>query len=189
MLKRRGFTVVELVVVMVIMAILIAFTMVGITNSQIATRDRERQADIEILARGLEQRYVQGNPKATESNGMTRAGQYPGINEMIHIDGQYRSTFTPGTIAGGYYTDALPGTTNDALFSPTGQKLALSCVWACAPAGTMSQITPRTDADRYVYEPVDANGNICCCTGCVRFDLYYKKESTGELVKVTSKHQ
>lgn len=189
MLNRRGFTVVELVVVMVIMAILITFTMVSVTNSQVATRDRERQTDIEILARGLEQRYNQGNPRATESGGMTRAGQYPGINEMIHIDGQSRGTFTPGQIAGGYYTDVLPGITNDAIYSPTGQKLALSCVWACAPAGTMAPITNYTNNGYYVYEPVDKNGNVCCCTGCVRFDLYYKKESTGELVKVTSRHQ
>ena len=40
----------------------------------------------------------------------------------------------------------------------------------------------------YVYEPVDENGNICCCKGCVRYDIYYKDEA-GTLIKVSSENQ
>lgn len=56
MYTRRGFTVVELVVVMVIMAILLAIGGLAIGSSRANARDAERTSDIEILARGLETR-------------------------------------------------------------------------------------------------------------------------------------
>ncbi|QQR50781.1 type II secretion system protein [Candidatus Saccharibacteria bacterium] len=43
MAERRGFTIVELVIVMVIMAILLTLTISGVTSGQVSARDSEAQ--------------------------------------------------------------------------------------------------------------------------------------------------
>ena len=192
MQTRRGFTIVEMVVTMAIMAILLTLTFVALQASQVNARDAKRLSDVQSLARGLEVRYKQGNPRATEVNGATKPGQYPGSNEVLHADGWDRdpAAWNPAQIIGGYRLDEFPGTSSSTFSAPTsGYGWALSCVWACQPAGTMAQITSALDKDNYVYEPIDANGNVCCCNGCVKFKIYYKREKDGTIQSVSSDHQ
>lgn len=196
-MKNRGFTIVELVVVMTIMAILVSLGTFSAYRAQVNARDTERAADVASIARGLEERYKLGNSFAVTNNGSTelQAGQYPGNNELIHTWGHSRSHITPNIIDGGYDTQVFPGTTKASFTSPSDRYLTWSCVWACTSrpdnpsAFIPSYVTPATDLDKYVYVPIDATGDVCCCSGCVRFELFYKKESTGELVKVNSNHQ
>lgn len=193
MRKGRGFTIVELVVVLTIMAILLVLVTVGLAASQKNARNAKRVSDIEAIARGLEVRYKQGNPRATESGGMTNPGQYPGSNEMLHITGWDRATFTPIQIVGGYLTDALPGTTTSNFIPPgaTGIAFGLSCVWACDAPETPAAnavINSQTTMTTYIYEPVGKNGEFCANSGCVRYNLYYRDED-GVLQTVRSEHQ
>ena len=51
---RRGFTIVEIVIVMVIMAILIGLAVLNISSTQANARDNKRKTDVENIARGLE---------------------------------------------------------------------------------------------------------------------------------------
>lgn len=190
--KRRGFTIVELVIVMVIMAILLGLGFVSLTRSQANARDAKRKSDVAAIARGLETRYKEGNPKATESNGATNPGQYPGSNEMLHVLGWDRdpAAWTPSQIIGGYATDEMPGTSTTSFQPPTsGSSFGLSCVWACGPVEDSANIASTVGTDNYIYEPVDGNNNFCCCTGCVRYNLYYKEEVTGNIITVRSSHQ
>ena len=192
MQMRRGFTIVEMVVTLAIMAILLTLTVVSLNVAQVNARDSKRESDVKAIARGLEVRYKQGDPRATEScTNATAPGQYPGINEMLHASGWDRDVncWSPVQIVGGYMTDELPGTSKNVLTTPTGGGLGLTCVYACSPAGTLSQITDDTDAGNYAYEPVDANGQVCCCSGCVSFKIYYKKEKDGSLQSISSEHQ
>lgn len=187
----RGFTLVEVIITMVVMTILMALGTVAITNLQGQARDKERQSDIESLARGLEARYANGNPRAVEeAEGHTEKGIYPGVNEIFHASGFDRTTYTPTQIVGGYMTDLLPGTTQATFDSPTKKNaFIIACAYACQPAGNSTQLNNAFgNEDRYVYEPVDTNGNICCCGDCYKFNLYWKDES-GTIQKVTSKHQ
>lgn len=68
----RGFTVVELVVVMTIMAILLVVGIVSLAHIQSNGRDAERTSDAENIARGLE-RYYNGVVSSSEST----IGHYP----------------------------------------------------------------------------------------------------------------
>lgn len=61
----EGFTVVELVVVMVIMAILLTLGVASYNSYQVNVRDSERLADINAIATGLEARYDKGNSSIT----------------------------------------------------------------------------------------------------------------------------
>jgi prepilin-type N-terminal cleavage/methylation domain-containing protein len=184
MQTRRGFTIVEMVVTLAIMAILLTLTVVSLQASQVNARNAKREADVEAIARGLEVRYKQGNPRATESTGMTNSGQYPGINEWFHVQGFDKgATWNPTIVNGGYRIDEYAGTTESNFKPPTsdsGSGFNIICVWTgCTqPAGNISQITAAmgSNNDNYVYEPVDTSGNPCSNSGCVSFNLYYHRE-------------
>ncbi len=192
---KRGFTVVEILITLVIMAILLTLGVVSLRNVQAEARDKERATDIDTIARGLERRYNEGNPvlvSATDAR-EGKQGSYPGTNEMLHMGGEDRSGqgFNPAQVTGGYLTEGLPGTSEAAFTNPGGEKLwAIVCVWACAPAGDTTQInTAFNNQDKYVYEPIDRSGNICCCGDCPGFNLYWKTETNGALQTLKSKNR
>lgn len=200
MLKRAGFTLVEIVVVMVIMAILLTLTVVGVASSQVNARDEERKADMQSLARGLELRYANGNKRVTTP--LLAGGSYPATVEMLHImGGASGAVLTPDVIAGGYVTDALPGATNATLTSPTSTAMDLKLInGACIASGAGENMTTITSAaagcigttGKYsiYYESLDVNGNICNgTTTCVRYNLYCRMEKDNTLMTIRSKHQ
>jgi prepilin-type N-terminal cleavage/methylation domain-containing protein len=59
-LKRAGFTLIELMVVVAIIGILMAAGIVAFTNAQQNARDSRRKADIDAISKALEQ-YYQNN--------------------------------------------------------------------------------------------------------------------------------
>lgn len=194
MLTRRGFTVVELVVVMVIMAILLTLAGLSISASRANARDTQRTASVDILARGLEARYTQGklNQAVTVAPANVAPGSYPSTNEMRHIMGQSVAGFTPVQIANGYGPAALPGTALEA-FSPPGISAytGLTLPSACTIENTTC-IGGVVTKDTYYYEPIDTDGTLCNTNTkyCVRFNLYWRRE-TGDTTLQTyrSKHQ
>jgi prepilin-type N-terminal cleavage/methylation domain-containing protein len=190
MRKQRGFSIVELVVVLTIMAILLTLAIVGLNGSQVNARNAKRKADVEAIARGLETYYKQGNPRAAGPPGFSDPGQYPGTNEMLHIQGTSRTGYTPAQIVGGYLTDALPGTTASNYIPPgaSTNSFGIICVWSCQPAETASVTNAATTQTNYIYEPVGDNGEICANGNCRAYNLYYRLED-GSLQPVRSEHQ
>ncbi len=196
MLTRRGFTVVELVVVMVIMAILLVLAGLSISRSQANARDTERKADIDVLARGLEARYVQGglNPAVTAKPANVTPGSYPSTNEMVHILGRVQANFTPTQIVGGYGPTALPGTTVQAFSPPswTGAYDGFEISSGSCGVEDKTCIAALITASNYYYEPINADNTRCNSNvvACVRFNLYWKYE-TGDtsLQQYRSNHQ
>lgn len=197
MQRRLGFTIVELVVVMVIMAILLTLATFNISGSQANARDNERNTDIAIIARGLETRYKEGNPDITAPS-YASPGSYPDTTEMAHILGANNATFTPAQIVGGYPSDALPGTVA-ANFSPPGAAstpyagfIIASCSGTCSVADSSASGSAAGKAmtkAQYYYEPIDANGNICSGVACVRYNLYWHTEVDNLSHVLRSKHQ
>ena len=187
MRNRPAFTIVELLVTLVAMTILMTLAVVSFKSVQVDARDTEREADVKVIARGLEGRYKEGNPVATAAPPDVQKGSYPGVNEALHIDGWYRDGYTPTQYAGNYRTLAYPGTTDAVFYNPAGEfAWKQICTWACSPAGDTTQINNALNGDYYVYEPVDRNGGICCCGECVQFNIYWRKEADGSLQKVKS---
>lgn len=175
------------------MIILMTLAVVNLRSTQANARDEKRKTDVENIARGLEQRYVQGNTVATTVPWETK-GSYPGMNESLHALGYDRAGFVPSTVVGGYLLDELPGTTKSGLYAPgvdqsSSSSWVMMCVWACQPAGTPAVVDSVTTIDTYVYEPVDRNGNICCCGDCVKFNMYYRTEVDNVVHTVKSRNQ
>lgn len=194
MAKRAGFTVVEIVIVMVIMAVLLTLGVVGLSATQVNGRDAQRKADVENIARGLEVRYRLGNPKITSP--LMKPGTYPATAEITHIMGWNQTSITPNEITGGYIAEALPGATADSFTSPKATGVNLNTInYFCilnGPAENMTTITTciNSNPDAYYYESINANGDICNGTDiCVRYNLYYKLEKDGSIVTVRSEHQ
>ena len=195
-MKKRGFTIVELVVVMTIMAILISLGTYGAHRAQINARDVERRSDVEALARGLEERYKLGNPRVVSVPGnYTGPGGYPSVLEFLHIAGLDLTAngFNPAQVPGGYYTEVLPGTTA-ANFKAPGQTLNYDvyCFFCSAPGTTPENtawLDTKVTVDRYIYEPLTKNRAQCNGEPCASFNLYYRTEADGVLHKISSKHQ
>ncbi|MFH1601377.1 MAG: prepilin-type N-terminal cleavage/methylation domain-containing protein [Candidatus Shapirobacteria bacterium] len=75
-MKRKGFTLVELLVVMAIMAILASIAFGQYRNSQKKARDAQRKADLDNIARALEMYY-------------SDHGSYPlNYEGLISVDGE-----------------------------------------------------------------------------------------------------
>jgi len=60
-MNRRGFTITELLIVIVVMGILLTLGVVNLRGSQVSSRDSERKSDIDALALHLESYYNNGN--------------------------------------------------------------------------------------------------------------------------------
>ena len=199
---NRGFTVVEIIITLVVMTILLSLGTVGIQGSLANARDAERAEDIGVIARGLEQYYKRGNPYYI-GTGATQ-GTYPGADMMLSMDGTgwCPSTSTQDTTQAAkysecrrYYSDVLPGVTDDALTPPNKTSVMLSNPRLTTGAdSTTTLITTwmqsEIDAGKYVYKPMGTDYALCYAeTTCRRFALFYKKETTGETITVWSTHQ
>lgn len=195
MQKRWGFTVVELVVVMVVMVILLTIAGLSLGSSQARARDTERTADTEAIARGLEARYTQGkiSTDVTTAPAYVTAGAYPGTDEMTHIMGTSVTGFTPAQIVDGYGPVALPGTTIDSFSPPTVASGSYGgfVLSTCTTVEDTTCLSTLATANTYVYEPITASNTLCAQAGCVRYNLYWKYEanSPSTLQKIRSKHQ
>lgn len=63
--QKHGFTIIELLIVIVIIAILAAITLVAYNNIQARARDAQRMQDIKTLAKALEEYYIDHNSYPT----------------------------------------------------------------------------------------------------------------------------
>ncbi len=75
-MKRRGFTIVELMIIIAVMGILLVLGVVNLNGAQASARDAERKTDIETIATQLETFYLSG------TDGSTSTGSYPSTSVM-----------------------------------------------------------------------------------------------------------
>lgn len=156
-----GFSIIELLIVMAVIAILSGLT-IGIVNSyRFSGRDAERVSDAESIARSFEISYLRD---ATASG-----PSYPTTQ---------KATTTSG------YSSLFKGQSLDATKAP-GTNVATSIV--AATSTTQPQAPTK---DQYIYLPFTANGTLCNGSAlCVRFLLYYRLESDNTVHAVESIHQ
>lgn len=200
---KRGFTVVEILVTLVVMAILLGLGTVGLRATLANGRDAERQADIETIARGLERYYETGNPFYVP--GGTK-GSYPGSNMFVSIDGSgwcpmsanpdttQANKYSVCPYGDGYWSDALPGVSRAAVTPPGFTSPELKNPRSQPESNpvqiTMPYITQALNEGKYVYKALNDDDSLCYSdTDCRRYALLYKKEVTGEIVIVRSRHQ
>lgn len=169
MRHQRGFTLVELVIVITIMSIILVLGVVNLRSSQATARDQERKTDVENIARGLEGFY--SNSTSTPDYPSTYIGNAATsdtdvMSALQNID--MKSLQAPGVAAG---TRSLKAATN--------------------ATETTTGIAPPPTITEYVYQPLQLDNTLCTLVAqeCRRYNLFYRLEGDMTIYKVSSKNQ
>ena len=170
-MKRRGFTVVELIITVTIMGILLTLAVVNLNSTQVGARDTERKEDVAALATNLEAYYRNGVESSTiigryPSTGIAVSGETSVRTSLRDID--FKSVTAPGATG---VADTLVSATN--------------------AVQTTSGVVPQPTISQYVYQPLQADGTLCTAGNqeCRKFNIFYRLESDNTVNMVTSKNQ
>lgn len=177
MTKQTGFTIVEVAITIAVMGILLTLVVAGLSSAQVNSRDEERKADAETIARSLETFY------ATGDDSVTTHGRYPGTTPL---QSQLSSQ------------DRFPLLANidvSALKAP--DQTTISVVMATNATQTTAGVRPIPTRNTYVYQPLSystsTSAYVLCAnhttTECRKFNLYYLLEKDNTIQKITSKNQ
>lgn len=169
-MKKHGFTIVELLIVIAIMGILMTLSVVNMRDSQVNSRDVERKADIEAIVSSLETYYTSG------TDGSTSFGFYPS---------------TALTSSGSsYMTQTLRDIDTNSLKAPGISDPTQTFISATNNIQTTAGVLPQPTYSQYVYQPIASGGTLCTSsTECRKFNLYYRSEVDNNIYMVTSKKQ
>ena len=164
-MNRRGFTIVELIVVISVMGILLILSVVNLRGSQIDARDTERKTDIETIALHLDTFYKSGTEDSTS------VGWYPST-VIVGTETTILRDIDPKSLA-------TPGTTSSSLVAATNS------------TQTTAGVSPQPDINQYVYQPIQSDGTLCTLVTqeCRKFNLYYRLEKDNTVYILTGKNQ
>jgi prepilin-type N-terminal cleavage/methylation domain-containing protein len=169
-MKQRGFTIVEILIVIIVMGILLTLAVVNLRSSQVQARDSERAVDVEIFSTILESFYT------TTLNGYTST--YPGTTDLT--GGLTKPPAADTTSR--FLSDRLP---TEALYAPNSDSsgTTTSIVLATNATQTESGVRPVPTEGTYVYQPLTQANTLCTSVsaasatgGCVKFNIFYKLE-------------
>lgn len=160
-MNRRGFTVVELLIVITVMGILLILGVVNLRGTQVSARDTERKTDIENIGLQLEIYYKTGTDDSTT------IGVYP-ATQLVDDTTAIKQTLRDADIR-----SFIPPGANDA---DDGFVMAANSVQ------TTAGVLPQPTTNTYVYQPLRQNGGVwalCSLTSeaCSKFNLFYKLET------------
>ncbi len=165
---RRGFSIVELIIVITVMGILLVLGVVNMRSTQSRARDDERKTDIETIALQLENYFNTGTDGWNAST-----GSYPTTDLVSSVQTTLRDADMKSFTA------------------PGAASLAASFVTATNNTQTTAGVTPAPTISTYVYQPLQPDGTLCTgvMTTCRKFNLYYMLETDGSSNMVKSKNQ
>lgn len=162
---RGGFTIVELIITLTIMAILMTLAAVNLSDSLAQGRDEERKTDVANIILFQETAY---NRSTTKSYFYTGSATTQAMIEAYYLNIDRNNLRAPGVVSPNY---SLVAASNNVQ----------------TPAGVLPQPTTTT----YVYQPLQSDGTLCTLgtQSCRRFNIYYLEESTGTTIMMTSRSQ
>ncbi|HET8884115.1 MAG TPA: type II secretion system protein [Candidatus Saccharimonadales bacterium] len=170
MMRRAGFTIVELAITITIMAILVTLSVVNLNGTQANARDEERKTDIGNIILYLEGIYTSGTPNNPD----------------------YRGSYPPTSAASSTANIESWFSTLDkkSLQAPGTSETSYSLVPATSTTQTTAGVLPQPTTNTYVYQPITTSGALCAATGdCRKFNLFYRLEVDNSVHMITSKHQ
>ncbi len=159
--SQLGFSIIELMVVIIILGILFTFVANNLNGTRDMARDSERQADVSTIARKIEDWY--SGPGQ---------GSYPSTNEIDGNEAWVRAN--------------LQGIDPEALYAPGTSTYSL--IKALNAAKGINDIVPAPMINEYVYQPLKAGGGLCTdiADKCRSFTLFYRTEVDNQILKRVS---
>lgn len=161
---RGGFTIVELIITLTIMAILMTLAAVNLSSTLAEGRDEERKNDVANIIMFQETAY---NRSTTRSYFHNASVASPAVIEAYYQNIDRNNLRAPGVVAPSY-----------------------SLVIASNTVQTAAGVLPQPTNTTYVYQPIETDGTLCNTSGaCRKFNIYYREESTGTTIMMTSRSQ
>jgi prepilin-type N-terminal cleavage/methylation domain-containing protein len=165
-MRNKGFTIVEMIVVITIISILAALGTVQMLRSEAIARDKERADDVSAINLTFQDVYdnghIEGNIVASGDASVTSAVVMGYPSTAIAMSAYSASAQT---------TTILQNIRLDALKSPYLASSAVSPTFSLVPATsnagldntalTAGGVSLGTNNDVYVYQPLDSNGTVC----------------------------
>lgn len=197
-MRARGFSIVELSITIVVMAILAALVVAGLRQSAISARNDERRTKAEILARGLESYHGRADNRYSTTD--RPPGRYPSSNDVLHALGWDIPSYNPSQIVGGYPDSFLTGVPGEIV---QDIRLVSFIVFGVkTPDNSEDILNSDVKLDEWAYQPTLYNTKDFygddrheSCIGdsvCTSFNLYYKVENFDGSIDVEvirSQHQ
>lgn len=168
-MNRGGFSIIEVVITITVLAILLTLGVVGMNATQVNARDAERKADVEAIAVYFEDFYK--NDRSWDGVGGTYIGGW-----MINDLSIHNMTIDRKTLRAPGVKDHEPQ----------------SLIASTNTVESTSGVLPQPTINQYVYQPIADNGNWCgdhLVLICSRFNIYYRLEKDNSVQMITSKNQ
>lgn len=163
MKQRAGFTIVEIVITLTIMAILVSLAAVNLRSSVLQANDQERITDIKNIMTFQDSYYDRNNSSYFPVSSSSSTAQI----ETWYSAMDPSNLRTPGVVAPNY-----------------------SLVSATNAVQTVAGVLPKPLKTTYVYQPIDSAGALCAATpNCRKFNIYYLSDVDGTVQKMMSKNQ
>lgn len=159
-IKRAGFTIVELLVVIIIIGILLTLAVANLNYSQVKARDGKRHSDTSNIASAMENFYTNGSQDSRWKN------TYPGTADL---DSSEMKKFIDDHIEPASLR--APNVDKD---DPISLKMALN------NEPSPSAVSPSLTESIYIYQPLTADGELCnnYTDECTSFNIHYLLESS-----------
>ncbi len=172
-MKNKGFSVVELIIVITIIGILASLATVQILRSEFVARDKERLDDVRSIAINLQDIYESG-----QIDGVNIASGDPNVTNAVSMGYPSTKFLSPSYVYSAQANGIIQSIRLDARKSPYLPSAAVSPTFSMVAATssvdldntalTAGGITLGKTNDVYVYQPLDANGALCAyATGLV----------------------
>lgn len=164
-MNNKGFSVVEMILVIIIIGILASFGTVQMLRSEAIARDKERADDTSAISLALQDVYdngnIDGNTVASGDVSITSAVVmgYPSTTLLSNANTDSQAL----TIFQNIRLDALksPYLASGASYPTFSMVAATSNADLDNVAKTAGGVTLSKSNDVYVYQPLDSNGALC----------------------------
>jgi prepilin-type N-terminal cleavage/methylation domain-containing protein len=173
--KQRGFTIVELLIVIVVIGILAAIVITSFAGVQAKARDSKRQADVSTLAKQLEVDYAND-------------GVYPSTQRFLSNNSTATVITPTQALAETWAVANLKGIDVTGLRAPGKDGSFNTLIPATNATITTAGVTPQPTKDTYVYQPLTSTNTLCTPgnVDCAKFNIYYMKEQDSSVQQKSS---